>query len=79
MQFPNASAVPTNMLYATDGSAFEVLARFIDHEYVDPADMEMRGMLATLGIEKGKSFNPDPHLREVSTLAPRPRFVSATR
>jgi hypothetical protein len=42
-----------------------VLARFIEHEYVDPADMEMRGMLATLGIEKGKPFNPDQHLRDL--------------
>jgi hypothetical protein len=65
MQFPNASAVPADMLYPTDGSAFDVLARFIEHEYVDPANMEMRGMLATLGIEKGKPFNPDPHLREL--------------
>ena len=63
MQFPNASKVPANMLYATDGSAFDVLARFIEHEYVDPGDLEMRGMLATLGIEKGKSFTPDEHLR----------------
>jgi len=63
MQFPNASAVPANMLYPTDGSAFDVLARFIEHEYVDPADMEMRGMLATLGIEKGKPFNSDQRLR----------------
>jgi len=65
MQFPNASAVPANMLYPTDGSAFDVLARFIEHEYVDLADMEMRGMLATLGIEKGKPFNPDSRLRDL--------------
>jgi hypothetical protein len=65
MQFPNASKVPADMLYPTDGSAFDVLARFIEHEYVDPTDMEMRGMLATLGIEKGKPFNPDPPLREL--------------
>jgi hypothetical protein len=38
MQFPNASAVPANMLYPTDGSAFDMLARFIEHEYVDPQD-----------------------------------------
>jgi hypothetical protein len=65
MQFPNASAVPADMLYPTDSSAFDVLARFIDHEYVDPTEMYMRGMLATLGIEKGKPFNPDQHLREL--------------
>jgi len=42
-----------------------MLARFIEHEYVDPADMEMRGMLAALGIEKGKPFKPDAHARNI--------------
>src|SRR5438309_238880 len=65
MQFPDASKVPANMLYPSDGSAFDMLARFIEHEYVDPADMEMRGMLAALGIEKGKPFKPDAHARNI--------------
>ena len=29
MQFPDASKVPANMLYPGDGSAFDMLARFI--------------------------------------------------
>ena len=65
MQFPNASQTPANMLYPTDGSAFDMLARFIEHEYVDPQDMEMRGMLAALGIVKGKPFQPDANTREL--------------
>ena len=65
MQFPNASAKPANLLYATDGTAFDILARFIEHEYPDPADKEMRGMLATLGIVKGQKFEPDAHTREL--------------
>jgi len=64
MQFPNASRVAANLLYPADGSAFDMLARFIEHEYPDPADMEMRGMLAALGIQKGKPFNPDARTRE---------------
>jgi hypothetical protein len=36
MQFPDASGVPANMLYPQDGTAFDMLARFIAHEYVDP-------------------------------------------
>ena len=74
MQFPNASAVPANMLYPTDGSAFDMLSRFIEHEYVDPADMEMRGMLAALGIEKGKPFKPDPHTRSLLDKGARTAF-----
>ena len=65
MQFHDASAVPANMLYPADGSAFDMLNRFIQHEYADPADMEMRGILAALGIEKGKPFKPDAHTREL--------------
>jgi hypothetical protein len=68
MQFPNASATPANMLYPTDGSAFEMLDRFIQHEYVDPRDFEMRGVLASLGIEKGKRFAPDARTKALMDL-----------
>jgi hypothetical protein len=71
MQFPNASAKPANLLYATDGTAFDILARFIEHEYPDPADKEMRGMLATLGIIKGQKFEPDAHTRGLLDRAAR--------
>ncbi|PYP78704.1 MAG: DUF1254 domain-containing protein [Gemmatimonadetes bacterium] len=59
MEFPNASVVPANMLYPQDGTAFGMLARFIDGEYADPADREMRGMAAAIGIAKGQPFLPD--------------------
>ena len=71
MQFPNASAKPADLLYATDGKAFDVLDRFIQYEYADPADNEMRGMLATIGIIKGENFEPDAHMRELLDLAAR--------
>lgn len=71
MQFPNASQTPANMLYPTDGSAFDVLARFIEHEYVDPEDKEMRGMLASIGIVKGKPFKPDARTRTLLDQAAR--------
>jgi hypothetical protein len=51
------------MLAPQDGSAFDMLARFIAHEYSSPADMEMRGMAAALGIVKGKAFAPDTQAR----------------
>lgn len=63
MQFPNGSAQPANMLYPGDAAAFDMLARFVEHEYVDPQDMEMRGVLATLGIVKGQPFTPDARTR----------------
>jgi hypothetical protein len=71
MQFPDASAVPANMLYPQDGTAFDMLSRFINHEYVDPADMYMRGVAATLGIVKGQPFAPDASTRGLLDKAAR--------
>src|SRR5207244_8641718 len=47
------------------------LKRFIDPEYVDPADMDMRGMLAAIGIVKDQPFAPDAHKRELLDKAAR--------
>jgi hypothetical protein len=62
MEFPEGSGTPANLLFPRDAGYFHMLARFIDHEYVDPADLDMRGMLATLGIVKGQSFEPDAEM-----------------
>lgn len=69
MQFPDASNIPINMLMPHDSSAFDMLKRFIDNEYVDPADMDMRGMLASIGIVKDQPFSPDAHTRDVLNRA----------
>lgn len=63
MQFPEGSGVPADLLFARDSSYFDMLARFVDHEYVDPTAMDMRGMLASLGIVKGEPFDPNPRMR----------------
>jgi hypothetical protein len=65
MIFPDASAVPANMLYPGDGSYYDMLDRFIQHEYVDPTELDMRGMLLSIGIVKGKPFAPDAHTRAI--------------
>ena len=69
MQFPDASGVPVNMLYPRDGSAFDLLKRIVDNEYMDPAGMDMRGMLAAIGIMKDKPFSPDKKEREILNKA----------
>jgi hypothetical protein len=71
MQFPDASGVPANMLHPHDGRAFDILWRYIDTEYVDPADMDMRGMIAALGIVKGQPFAPDAKARALLDKAAR--------
>jgi hypothetical protein len=71
MQFPDASGVPVNMLPPRDGSAFEMLQRIVDDEYVDPADLDMRGMLAAIGIVKDQPFSPEAHVRKILDEAAR--------
>jgi hypothetical protein len=63
MQFPEGSGVAADLLFPRDSTYFDMLARFIQHEYVDPTEMDMRGMLASLGIVKGRPFTPDPGTR----------------
>jgi len=65
MVFPDASAVPANMLCPRDSSYFDMLARFIQHEYVDPTELDMRGMLRSIGIVKEKPFAPDARTRAI--------------
>jgi hypothetical protein len=65
MQFPEGSGVPADLLFSRDSSYFDMLARFIDHEYVDPTEMDMRGMLAAIGIVKGSAFKPTARQREI--------------
>jgi len=65
MQFPNASGVPVNMLPRSDATAFDQLKRLIDREPDSLADEDWRGMLAALGIERGKPFQPDAATRRI--------------
>ncbi|HEY7304221.1 MAG TPA: DUF1254 domain-containing protein [Bryobacteraceae bacterium] len=48
---------------------FEKVARFVQREPVREQDKQFLGMLAPLGIEKGKPFNPDPRTKEILTRA----------
>lgn len=75
MKFPDASNVPVDMLFPRDGTAFDMLGRFVEHEYVDPADMWMRGMAANLGIVKDKPFAPNAAMRETLDRAARVAFA----
>jgi len=65
MVFPDASAAPANMLYPADGGYYDMLSRFIQHEYVDPTELDMRGMLHSIGITKDKPFAPDAGARAI--------------
>jgi hypothetical protein len=48
---------------------FELLAHFISRETPNERDRVMLGLLSTLGIEPGKPFKPDEHLRKLLARA----------
>ncbi len=45
------------------------LARMVEEEPVLPRDRVAMGMLRSLGIEKGKSYNPDPKVKQTLGMA----------
>jgi len=69
MKFPNASAKPADYDFKRDLRYFESLAEFINHEPVAPEDMAMRGMAASLGIVKGRPFQPDAKMKALLNTA----------
>ncbi len=64
MEFPNASGVRVNMMYPTDGEYWTRLKDFVDYEPVSAITPELRGVLATIGIVKGRPFDPSGWQRE---------------
>jgi hypothetical protein len=74
MQFPDASGAPVNMLPASDGTAFDHLKQLVDCEGVDFANPDWRGMLASIGIVKGRSFRLDAGTRAILDLGARTAY-----
>ena len=65
MQFPDASGVPVDMLPIRDGSAFDEIKNLVESEGTSLADSDSLGMLASIGIAKGKPFEPDAKTRQI--------------
>jgi hypothetical protein len=74
MQFPDASNVPVNMLFPSDGSYFQMLSRFIDSEVVEGSNVDWRGMLAGVGIIKGQPFQPNERAKAILDSAAKTAF-----
>jgi len=52
-----------------DLSFYKLIAEVINEEPVQSRDLAMMGLLASLGIEKGKPFTPDARTRKILTAA----------
>ena len=63
--FINVSGKPVNTLFPTDERLFHNLADLVQQEPIAEKDMVMYGMMASIGIEKGKPFNPDERMQKI--------------
>ena len=69
MEFINVSGKNMNMILPNDFSFFEKLHALIQTEPESYLGPEAKGMMAAIGIEKGKPFNPDARMKKILTDA----------
>ena len=77
MKFINVSGIPHNTIHRMDYHYWEELNQTIQDEPIDGLGPEIRGLLASIGIEKGKKFDPDPRMKEILTEAAKVGSVMA--
>jgi hypothetical protein len=69
MKFVNASGIPSNFVPPGDYSFWNLLNEAIQDEPSEGSDPTTLGLFASIGIEKGKPFNPDARMKEILTDA----------
>ncbi|MFM1752741.1 MAG: hypothetical protein RL119_1703 [Actinomycetota bacterium] len=69
VNFVNGSGKEMNTIHANNYSFYEELNQVVQEEPVSAMDVETLGMLASIGIEKGKPFAPDERLKKILTEA----------
>lgn len=81
MQFPNASGQRINMMYPVNNDYWTKLKAFVDYEPVAAIDLELRGVLASIGILKGQPFKPTAKQQELlkKAVETAPRMIMAQR
>ena len=68
-EFIDTSGLSYNTVSPNDFSFFEDLNQLIQKEPIDAIDPETRGLVASIGIVKGKPFNPDARMKKLLTEA----------
>ena len=65
MTFVNMSSKSFNTIHANDARFFEEVAHVVQEEPLDAIDPETRGLLAAIGIQRGKPFAPDVRMQRI--------------
>jgi hypothetical protein len=69
MEFISGSSKVFNTIHANDFGFFEELHTVIDREPIEMLDPELRGLFASIGIQKDKPFAPDARMKKLLTEA----------
>ena len=69
MKFVNASGIPSNFVPPADYAFWSLLNEAIQEEPSEGSDPTTLGLFASIGIEKGKPFNPDARMKKILTDA----------
>ena len=77
MNFINVSGKFHNTIHRMDYGFWEEVNAVIQKEPINGLDAEIRGMLASIGIEKGKSFKPNARMKKILAEAANVGAVTA--
>jgi len=77
MNFINVSGTENNTIHRMDYGYWEEVYETIQAEPTTGISPEIRGLLASIGIEKGKPFNPDERMKKILTEAAKIGSVTA--
>jgi hypothetical protein len=69
MNFMNFSGVFFNTVHANNFLFYEEVNEVIQEEPLEAVESEVRGLLASIGIQKGKPFTPDARMKSILTDA----------
>jgi len=69
MEFVNGTGKPFNTIHDNDFNFYRHVNDVIQEEPLEMLDEETRGLLASIGIEKGKEFDPDERMQRILTDA----------
>ncbi len=67
MEFISVSGKEFNTIHANTFDFYAELAEVINREHIGFLDPELRGLFASVGIEKGKPFAPDARMTKILT------------
>ena len=65
MKWVSASGKAFNTIHPNNSKFYHHLNEIIQYEPVEMLDAETRGLFASIGIEKGKKFDPDDRMKKI--------------